>query len=69
MRLPVNEKNLMDIRSVIESIFTVGERSEQFTFLSIYRAESIRNFYHLEARQLKNLIILTDVTHKLLILS
>jgi hypothetical protein len=38
MRLPVDEKNLMAMGSVIGSIFTVGGKTERFTFLNIYKA-------------------------------
>ena len=38
MRLPVNEKNLIDMRSFIGSIFTVEEKIELGMPVSIYRA-------------------------------
>lgn len=38
MRLPVNEKNLIDMRSFIGSIFTVEEKTEPVMPLSIYKA-------------------------------
>lgn len=40
MRLPVDEKNLVDMQSVIKTIFGVGEKTEQFTVLNIYKAYS-----------------------------
>lgn len=37
MKLPVNEKNLMNMVSIIESILFVGEKIELFTPVSIYK--------------------------------